>query len=552
MSPNSRFAYSLAFLSAWAAAACVSAEPAKSPVDAKTAAAPHVLVTISKETTFVTGPLRSDGYVDYAGALNESWRQGVTPEINSAVLFWQAVGPAEITGEHRDQYFKLLGMPRPPEKGDYFIPLDTFIGRLRAESGGDASPRAKELDGALEFVEAGERRPWSKRDFPALADWLAANERPLALVVEASRRPRRYDPVISGKDTLLIATLLPAIQQSRRVANALAVRAMLRAGEGKIDAACDDLLAVHRLGRLASQGPWLIDGLVGVAIDGIADAGDQGLLQQGRMSAVAARKMLAKLDNLPRLFNTADKIDIGERFSLLDAVGHIARNGIDSLSALTGSGNGSPKTAQAKEISAAIAAEIDWDVVLRLTNSWYDRMVAAVGQPTRRERARATRAFDHELREMAANAQDWAAFIFPYLANPKKAVSQRVGAIFVALMLPAVDAASVAEDRGEMQFEITKLGYALAAYRAERGAYPAKLSEMVPKYMTAVPRDVFNNDELHYRVEGDGYLLYSVGMNGQDDGSRGYNDDKTGAGWDDLSLRVPNPTGGKRAAPLPP
>jgi hypothetical protein len=340
-SPKSRLTLSLAFLLAWATAACVSpAETAESPVDAKNALAPHVLLTITKETTFVTAPLRSDGYVDYAAALNERWRKGVTPEINSAVLFWQAVGPAEIMAEYRDQYFKLLEMPRPPETGDYFIPLDTFIGRMRAESGGDASPRAKELDAVLEFVELGERRPWSKREFPALADWLAANEKPLALVVEASRRPRRYDPVISGKDTLLIATLLPAIQQSRGVANALAIRALLRAGEDQIDAACDDLLAVHRLGRLASQGPWLIDGLVGVAIDAIADAGDQGLLQQGRISAAAARKMLAKLNILPRLFNTADKIDIGERFSLLDAVGHIARNGIDSVSALTGPGNG--------------------------------------------------------------------------------------------------------------------------------------------------------------------------------------------------------------------
>ena len=34
---------------------------------------------------------------------------------------------------------------------------------------------------------------------------------------------------------------------------------------------------------------------------------------------------------------------------------------------------------------------------------------------------------------MAANAQDWAALIFPFLANPKKAVSQRIGEILVAL-----------------------------------------------------------------------------------------------------------------------
>ena len=30
------------------------------------------------------------------------------------------------------------------------------------------------------------KRPWSKKEFPSLAGWLAANEKPLALVVEAS------------------------------------------------------------------------------------------------------------------------------------------------------------------------------------------------------------------------------------------------------------------------------------------------------------------------------------------------------------------------------
>ena len=36
---------------------------------------PRVLVTISKETTYITGPLRKDGYVDYVAALNGAARR---------------------------------------------------------------------------------------------------------------------------------------------------------------------------------------------------------------------------------------------------------------------------------------------------------------------------------------------------------------------------------------------------------------------------------------------------------------------------------------------
>ena len=34
------------------------------------------------------------------------------------------------------------------------------------------------------------QRPWSKAEFPAWAEWIAANEKPLTLLVEASKRPR--------------------------------------------------------------------------------------------------------------------------------------------------------------------------------------------------------------------------------------------------------------------------------------------------------------------------------------------------------------------------
>ena len=43
---------------------------------------------------------------------------------------------------------------------------------------------------------------------------------------------------------------------------------------------------------------------------------------------------------------------------------------------------------------------------------------------------------------------------------------------------------------------------------------------------------------LIYRLEGDGYLLYSVGVNGIDDGGQGYDDDPKG---DDLVIRWPVP-----------
>ena len=62
------------------------------PLEARSATKP-VLVTISKETTYITEPLRPDGYPDYLAALNQLASKGVTPEDNAVVILVQAFGP---------------------------------------------------------------------------------------------------------------------------------------------------------------------------------------------------------------------------------------------------------------------------------------------------------------------------------------------------------------------------------------------------------------------------------------------------------------------------
>ncbi len=60
---------------------------------------------------------------------------------------------------------------------------------------------------------------------------------------------------------------------------------------------------------------------------------------------------------------------------------------------------------------------------------------------------------------------------------------------------------------------------ALSVYRHEHNRYPHQLSELVPDYLTRLPLDPFTDEPLRYRLEAEnGYVLYSVGENGIDDG----------------------------------
>src|SRR5262249_54357378 len=112
-----------------------------------------------------------------------------------------------------------------------------------------------------------------RKDQADLASWLQANDKPLALVIEAVKRPNYYSPLVPRKakgSSGLVGALGGQNLMSRQFAQVLVARAMLRTGEGEYDAAWQDLLACHRLGRLVGRGPTLVDALIGVAIEGLA------------------------------------------------------------------------------------------------------------------------------------------------------------------------------------------------------------------------------------------------------------------------------------------
>ena len=80
------------------------------------------------------------------------------------------------------------------------------------------------------------------------------------------------------------------------------------------------------------------------------------------------------------------------------------------------------------------------------------------------------------------------------------------------------------------------VAFALAAFKKDNGQFPARLDDLAPKYLPTIPNDLFSDKPLIYRLEDKGYLLYSVGPNGIDDGGHGQDDEPRG---DDLPIRMP-------------
>ena len=73
-------------------------------------------IRISRETTYLTGPLDKEGRVDYLAALNERASKGVTRENNAAIPLMHALGASVIDAKVRDRFFEMLG-ERPADRG---------------------------------------------------------------------------------------------------------------------------------------------------------------------------------------------------------------------------------------------------------------------------------------------------------------------------------------------------------------------------------------------------------------------------------------------------
>jgi len=521
-------------------------------------------ITISKETTRLTEPLRADGYVDYIAALNQQLGAGVTPENNAAVDLLYASGPAVISASIGKEYFKLLGISPPPAQGNYLRPLKDFetfgtpTAEVAAKDAEESEPATDEVveEGAekpaelIEAVPAIEepRRPniaeeqglamqrgWTAEQYPRLAAWLTANQIPLERAVKASSQPRWYAPLVAD-DGLLIQVLLPQIQDSREYARLLTTRAMLRLGSGDPEAAWQDLLACHRLARLVGQGSTLVERLTATSLEKIACEGDFALAIEAKLPASRLVEMQAELGKLPPLPAMRESINGAERYMFLNIGAELAEKGPAALRSLTGSGQslGDSEHLLVQSLNGLARSAIDWDIPLRMGNQYYDRFLEAaeITDLTARKAALAT--LEDELRSFhgaATQAPDLADFF-----SPRAELGKRMGNILLSALLPAMQSCLDAEQRGAATLAMTRLALSLAAYHTDHGSYPERLDALAPKYIDPLPRDPGSNGEYHYERTNEGYRLFSVGPDGQDDQGRGPTATPRG---DDVSITVP-------------
>ncbi|MCG3179589.1 MAG: hypothetical protein BIFFINMI_01927 [Phycisphaerae bacterium] len=485
----------------------------------------HGRVRIGPDTTVLSGPLNPDGTVNYVAALDAEWAKGVTTENNAAPILIMGLGPEALGPAYRQFILAALGLTNLPDTGEYFVDYDAFC--QQADNLAQPTTRPQRPPGKQEAnLGRLRQRPWRQGEFPGAAAWLDAMAKPLAAAIVAGRRTRFYLPVIDMAARPSMEQILAPVvlEDIRKLGWALCCRAMLRAGEGQIDAAWYDIQGVYRLARVLTDHPSLFGQLSAILTAMAADKCLRGLALSGALDSNQTRELLKARQAIRIPIDVVSAIDRCSRYCSLEYIVWASRgawHGIESIGPLLR------------------WMPVDWNRDLRTVNSWYDQMVRACRLTPWRESS-------------AAVTDLWDGQIMPvYMA---KWQSNHVTLLFkqgptrFALSLLAASAIASTDGRSPefaarqvMSRELTVLTLALAAYRAEHGVHPEKLDELAPGYLKEIPLDVFTDQPLVYNRTADGYLLYSVGPNMADDGgkNRADKDAALNSDADDIAVQCP-------------
>ncbi len=93
--------------------------------------------------------------------------------------------------------------------------------------------------------------------------------------------------------------------------------------------------------------------------------------------------------------------------------------------------------------------------------------------------------------------------------------------VLSSVIIPSTHKAALTTVRQETMRRLTVVAIALKRYELKNHGHPPTLATLVPDYLSAVPIDPMNGKSLGYRMDSEfGFVLYSVGADGIDDGGQ--------------------------------
>jgi hypothetical protein len=375
-----------------------------------------------------------------------------------------------------------------------------------------------------QHFDAAMQAPWTRQDYPLIADWLDANAETLTRLETASHRRGYFAPYIG--DESLFEGKLPGLHFARDLARMLTARAQLHIGQGDLDGAWRDLLTLKRFGRLMQQSGPIIPRLVGMSLQHLAYGVIDDLLSADDLKHEQAVRIISDMAALAPENWLIDAIDRDERWMALDALMRFVMQ---------------PQRAEASpfapddtnRIGALIAASRGFDMnpLLRGVNGHFDQVVQML-----RSDASPEQKMQQRKEQFVGLAMDSATLQFVLEARlqakgqpmPREMYNEQLQRLLSMLVrkdwLPACIGAYRSQLAQQLKHQVEVAAVAIAAYGVQRGHYPDTLDDLVRQYLPSVPRDA-DGRPLRYRREGHDASVYSIGPDLADNGGLADSDD---------------------------
>jgi hypothetical protein len=106
------------------------------------------------------------------------------------------------------------------------------------------------------------------------------------------------------------------------------------------------------------------------------------------------------------------------------------------------------------------------------------------------------------------------------LASQQELAANHHHYLLSSLLLPPVDRILKRESECAAWLIMAQTALAVERFRLATDRLPKKLSELVPQLLPAVPLDPFDGAPLRYKPLVNGYVVYSIGPDGRDDGGK--------------------------------
>jgi hypothetical protein len=387
------------------------------------------------------------------------------------------------------------------------------------------APLVKDETGTKEIslLDTVQDKEWitelTEEEFALMKQWLSDNTEAAEFFKKAVEKPYCWWER-KAEDNFILNYLMPELRPIRNLVKTIVWQAKLKAYDGHTKEAFDDLLVCYRAGRHFKGPRTLVDQLLGMGIQGISIKNIFVILDNQNVDKQLLKDLQVRLEELMAedIYTINYKL---ERFLGLDFLqrcytdngrgsGHmIPGRTLELMSSIDGSYKSNDETWEKLEFGYYLAVSIasaNRRDMNRELNKFYDTL--------EQWKTKTPCQLHKENAELEMELENWSSL-------------RRARYWPVPLLMPALDAINKTAYHHNMYVDAAITTIAVIRFKQNTSDYPENLDDLVTAgYLKSMPMDPWSDRPLVYKRTDDGFILYGIGSNFEDDGGKVARDDK--------------------------